>query len=59
MSISLPPLHFVNKISLLEALPKTYQDMYSVGILSTSALLPNGRPRFTQRALIDWELNDI
>lgn len=56
---SLPPLTFVTEISLNDALPKTYQDMYSLETLSTSQLLPNGRPQFTQRALIDWELNDL
>ncbi|CAL9727654.1 protein Std1p [Monosporozyma unispora] len=56
---SLPPLNFVTEITLNDALPQSYQDMYSVETLSTSPLLPNGRPQFTQRALIDWELNDL
>ncbi|ODV95057.1 hypothetical protein PACTADRAFT_76632 [Pachysolen tannophilus NRRL Y-2460] len=44
-------------ITLEEALPSNFQDMYSPDTLID--VLPNGRPKFTKRDIIDWELNDI
>ncbi|SCU77756.1 LADA_0A02058g1_1 [Lachancea dasiensis] len=47
-------------ISLQEALPKTFYDMYASDLLLESQnLLCNGRPNFTKRELLDWDLNDI
>lgn len=47
-------------ITLQEALPKVFYDMYSPDILMDPAsLLCNGRPKFTKRELLDWDLNDI
>lgn len=56
-----PPTKIVTQISLQDALPKTFYDMYAPEILMSdpSNLLCNGRPKFTERALLDWELNDI
>lgn len=56
----LPPPKIVTQVSLQDALPKTFYDMYAPEILTDpSNLLCNGRPKFTERALLDWELNDI
>lgn len=51
----------VNEITLEDALPKTFYDMYSPEILLSNPtnLFFNGRPKFTKRELIDWDLNDI
>lgn len=47
-------------ISLQEALPKVFYDMYASDLLmDPQNLLCNGRPKFTKRELLDWELNDI
>lgn len=55
------PSHYINEISLEDALPKTFYDMYSPEILMSdpSNLFFNGRPKFTKRELLDWDLNDI
>ncbi|SSD61052.1 related to Protein STD1 [Saccharomycodes ludwigii] len=51
-----PPL----LISLQEALPQSFVDMYFPEVLmDPSNLLSNGRPKFTKRELLDWDLNDI
>lgn len=52
---------FVTEISLEDALPKTFYDMYQPEILMSnpSNLFHNGRPKFTKRELMDWDLNDI
>lgn len=51
----------ITRISLDDALPKTFYDMYSPEILlaDPSNVLCNGRPKFTKRELLDWDLNDI
>lgn len=56
-----PPAKIVTQLSLQDALPKTFYDMYAPEILMSdpSNILCNGRPKFTERALLDWELNDI
>ncbi|SCU85586.1 LAME_0D01948g1_1 [Lachancea meyersii CBS 8951] len=47
-------------ISLQDALPKTFYDMYATDLLlDPRNLLCNGRPKFTKRELLDWDLNDI
>lgn len=46
-------------ISLQDALPTSFQDMYAPELLADPALLIDGRPMFTKRALLDWDLNDI
>ncbi|CEP60703.1 Std1p LALA0_S01e17018g [Lachancea lanzarotensis] len=47
-------------ILLQDALPKTFYDMYASELLLDSHnLLCNGRPKFTKRELLDWDLNDI
>lgn len=57
----LPAAKIVTQIALEDALPKTFYDMYTPEILMTdpSNILCNGRPKFTERELLDWELNDI
>lgn len=57
----LPHAKIVTQITLEDALPKTFYDMYTPEILMTdpSNILCNGRPKFTERELLDWELNDI
>lgn len=57
----LPSQKIVTQVSLEDALPKTFFDMYPPEILlgEPSNLLCNGRPKFTERELLDWELNDI
>lgn len=54
-------VHFITEISLQDALPKTFYDMYAPEVVMSDPgnLLCNGRPKFTERALLDWELNDI
>ncbi|CAI4058746.1 Mth1p SKDI_04G4890 [Saccharomyces kudriavzevii IFO 1802] len=56
-----PNQKLVTRISLDDALPKTFYDMYSPDILlaDPSNILCNGRPKFTKRELLDWDLNDI
>ncbi|GMF60789.1 unnamed protein product [[Candida] boidinii] len=44
-------------ISLEDALPRDYSDMYSSDL--TAQRFSNGRPIFTKRNLSNWELNDI
>lgn len=44
-------------VSLEEALPSDFKDMYSADTLQDT--LPNGRPVFTQRDVLDWQINDI
>ncbi|CCH58734.1 hypothetical protein TBLA_0A09490 [Henningerozyma blattae CBS 6284] len=58
---SIPPSKFIKELSLEDALPKTFYDMYSPDILMSdpSNLFFNGRPKFTKRELLDWDLNDI
>lgn len=47
-------------ITLEDALPKFFYDMYYPEIvMNPQNLLPNGRPKFTKRELLDWDLNDI
>ncbi|SCU85419.1 LAFA_0D15544g1_1 [Lachancea sp. 'fantastica'] len=47
-------------VSLQDALPKTFYDMYASDLLlDPHNLLCNGRPKFTKRELLDWDLNDI
>lgn len=57
----LPVPHYVTQISLEDALPKNFYDMYTPDVLLSdlSNILPNGRPSFTKRELLDWDLNDI
>ncbi|CAI4036361.1 hypothetical protein SMKI_15G2030 [Saccharomyces mikatae IFO 1815] len=52
---------FVTEITLEDALPKTFYDMYSPEVLMSDPanILYNGRPKFTKRELLDWDLNDI
>ncbi|EJS41756.1 std1p [Saccharomyces arboricola H-6] len=52
---------FVTEITLEDALPKTFYDMYSPEVLMSdpASILYNGRPKFTKRELLDWDLNDI
>ncbi|KAL3233575.1 Protein STD1 [Nakaseomyces bracarensis] len=55
-----PPTKIVTQLSLEDALPKNFYDMYSPEILTDPTnLLCNGRPKFTKRELLDWDLNDI
>ncbi|ODV57871.1 Std1p ASCRUDRAFT_40241 [Ascoidea rubescens DSM 1968] len=44
-------------ITLDDAIPIDFHNMYLPQFLSN--LLPNGRPTFTKRNLIDWDLNDL
>lgn len=44
-------------ITLSEVVPSSFEDMYLPEFLKNA--LPNGRPNFTERELIDWELNDL
>ena len=47
-------------LELEQALPSMFYDMYSPEILmNPQNLMGNGRPKFTKRELIDWDLNDI
>lgn len=46
-------------VTLQNALPSNFQDMYAPELLADPSLLIDGRPMFTKRALLDWELNDI
>lgn len=52
---------FVTEVTLEDALPKTFYDMYSPEVLMSDPanILYNGRPKFTKRELLDWDLNDI
>lgn len=59
-----PEPHFLRpkerSIALQDALPHDFSDMYAPEVVADqSALLPSGRPAFTQRDLIDWTKNDI
>lgn len=51
----------VTEITLEDALPHTFYDMYvpEMYINEPTMILPNGRPEFTKRELLDWEINDI
>ena len=57
----LPMPRYVTQIYLKDALPKTFYDMYTPDVLLSDAsnILSNGRPSFTKRELLDWNLNDI
>ncbi|CCD26248.1 uncharacterized protein NDAI_0H00740 [Naumovozyma dairenensis CBS 421] len=59
----IPTRKFIKQVTIEEAIPPFFQDMYFPEILiseSTSGtLLYNGRPSFTKRELLDWDLNDI
>lgn len=47
-------------ITLEQALPTIFYDMYSPEILmNPQNLMSNGRPKFTKRELLDWDVNDI
>lgn len=46
-------------MTLQDALPSRFDDMYAPELLADPSLLIDGRPMFTKRALLDWELNDI
>lgn len=47
-------------LPLRSALPTSFDDMYTPDILADkSQLTPEGRPKFTQRALVDWVQNDV
>lgn len=46
-------------ITLQEALPTDFSDIYAPELLADPNLLIGGRPIFTKRALLDWDLNDI
>ncbi|CCE62178.1 hypothetical protein TPHA_0C00210 [Tetrapisispora phaffii CBS 4417] len=60
-SSSVPTEKIVTTITLEDALPKTFYDMYTPEILMSNPLnlFHNGRPKFTKRELMDWDLNDI
>ncbi|CDO94953.1 unnamed protein product [Kluyveromyces dobzhanskii CBS 2104] len=46
--------------TLEQALPTIFYDMYSPDILmNPQNLMSNGRPNFTKRELLDWDMNDI
>lgn len=46
-------------LTLQEAIPTSFADMYSPELMADPKMLCDGRPLFTKRALQDWELNDI
>lgn len=47
-------------LTLEQALPTIFYDMYSPDILmNPQNLMSNGRPNFTKRELLDWDINDI
>ncbi|ODQ63363.1 hypothetical protein NADFUDRAFT_28970 [Nadsonia fulvescens var. elongata DSM 6958] len=47
-------------VPLSSVLPNSFSDMYTADIMNDKhLLLPNGRPQFTSRELIDWQLNDL
>lgn len=46
-------------LPLRAVLPTDYSDMYTADLLQSNNLNSLGRPLFTERALIDWTLNDI
>lgn len=51
---------FITHLTLEDALPKTFYDTYSPELFTDpSKILYNGRPSFTKRELLDWDLNDI
>ena len=51
------PMNIV--LTVEQALPRRFDDMYTQTTFLTNKILPNGRPDFTTRELIDWQLNDI
>jgi len=53
-----PLIPLVTEIALEHAVPSDFSDMYTRSTLLTNRMLPNGRPEFTVRNLIDWTLND-
>ncbi|CCH46849.1 hypothetical protein BN7_6450 [Wickerhamomyces ciferrii] len=53
------PEESINSLTLHDALPHSFHDMYAPELLADPSLLIDGRPMFTKRALLDWELNDI
>ncbi|KAA8915701.1 hypothetical protein TRICI_002144 [Trichomonascus ciferrii] len=46
-------------LPLRAVLPTDYSDMYTEDLLQSNNLNSLGRPLFTERALVDWTLNDI
>lgn len=46
-------------LTLQQAIPQQFEDMYSPELMVDRSVLIDGRPPFTKRALLDWELNDI
>ncbi|ANZ74819.1 BA75_01368T0 [Komagataella pastoris] len=48
---------FVTDVDLNEVLPKNFDDMYDSDL--TVERFYNGRPVFTKRNLVNWELNDL
>jgi len=56
---TLPTQHDRIMITLHDALPHSFHDMYAPELLADPSLLIDGRPMFTKRALLDWDLNDI
>jgi len=47
-------------LSLRSCLPSSFIDMYAPEVISDSKHLNNlGRPKFTDRGLVDWGLNDV
>jgi len=46
-------------ITLKQATPSAFHDMYTSDILENATLTASGRPSFTQRNLVDWGLNDV
>ncbi|KAH3674337.1 hypothetical protein WICMUC_003363 [Wickerhamomyces mucosus] len=46
-------------LTLQQALPTSFEDIYLPELLSDPNMLIDGRPSFTKRPLIDWDLNDI
>ena len=58
-SNNVPMIPLVTEIRLEHSIPSDFSEMYTKSTLLTNILLPNGRPEFTNRELIDWKLNDI
>ncbi len=46
-------------INIEDAVPRNFEDLYTADLLQDSTNLIGGRPKFTQRPIIDWELNDL
>lgn len=60
-SAAAPPTStFSSHISFRKALPASFDGMYAADVLQNAQqLTPAGRPLFTQRAIVDWEKNDM